>query len=111
MSNHVQRWLCLLPALILQLAVCAFGATERGSEASGWSYAPSPLELTWFHNASKWDKDFCSHVPDFKDNITYWLATTKQLMLTARYRLPEDDGGGVFSMFHKLTSTSTQGIA
>jgi hypothetical protein len=100
---RTQRWLCLLPVLILQVVFCVSGAGNRGVEPSSWEYVPSRLEQTWVDNAKTWGTDFCSRVPAFKDNITYWIDTTQKLMLTARYRLPASNGGGVFSVFNKET--------
>jgi hypothetical protein len=106
MRVYAQRCVCSLPLFILHI-VFFWGAMTKGLQPSAsWTYKPSQLEEAWVQNASQWSDDYCSHVPAFKDNITYWLATTKQLMLTPRYRLPSDvdGGGGVFSMFHKMIS-------
>jgi hypothetical protein len=91
--------------LVFLQVLCVFGAGSRGLEPSvSWDYEPSQLEQVWRQNALAWSDEYCSHVPAFQDNITYWLSTTEQLMLTPRYRLTTEAGGGVFSIFHKIVS-------
>jgi hypothetical protein len=101
----MRNYVLLCVAVICQVG-CAVAAAVRGFEPSvSWDYQSSQLESVWRQNAASWSDDsYCSHLPEFQDNITYWLATTDQLMLTPRYRLPVDAGGGVFSMFHKIVN-------
>jgi hypothetical protein len=99
---YSQLGLCLLLRVVGVLGA----VNSRGVEPSvSWAYESSQLETVWMQNVLSWSEDdYCSHVPEFHDRTTYWLATTEQLMLTPRYRLPAEAGGGVFSMFHKVVN-------